>query len=132
MVKKEMYDQVFISTFEIGEDKLNDILEEEKLKNKISIYKIYDLFKKLYLNLHFRFENNFVDYTDYINILERKRKAVFLLFQNNESIIQNYIILEVKFERSCYSKIESLLHNIPIRASRNSKYINSIRTVIGI
>ena len=48
------------------------------------------------------------------------------------AIIQNYIILEVKFERSCYSKIESLLHNIPIRASRNSKYINSIRTVIGI
>ena len=47
-------------------------------------------------------------------------------------IMQNYIILEVKFERSCYNKIETLLHNIPIRASRNSKYINSIRAVIGI
>ena len=46
--------------------------------------------------------------------------------------IQNYIILEVKFERSCHKDIESLLHNIPIRASRNSKYINYIRAVIGI
>ncbi len=49
-----------------------------------------------------------------------------------KAIIQNYIILEVKFERTDYSKIESLLHNIPIRASRNSKYINSVRAVMGI
>jgi SPX domain protein involved in polyphosphate accumulation len=46
--------------------------------------------------------------------------------------IQNHLILEVKFERSNYRHIKNLLHNIPIRASRNSKYINSIRAVIGI
>ena len=56
------------------------------------------------------------------NELNLKKKAT----------IQNYFILEVKFERSYYNKIESLLHNIPIRASRNSKYINSMRAVIGI
>ena len=46
--------------------------------------------------------------------------------------IQNHLILEVKFERSNYRHIENLLHNIPIRASRNSRYINSIRAVMGI
>ena len=55
-----------------------------------------------------------------------------LLNLKKEAIVQNYIILEVKFERTDYSKIESLLHNIPIRASRNSKYINSVRAVMGI
>ena len=51
---------------------------------------------------------------------------------NKEAMIQNHIILEVKFERSSYNKIENLLHNIPFRASRNSKYINSIKAVMGI
>ncbi len=55
-----------------------------------------------------------------------------LLNLKKESIIQNYIILEVKFGRSSYSKIKDILHDIPIRASRNSKYINSIRAVIGV
>tara|TARA_B110000037_G_scaffold205398_1_gene250249 strand:+ start:1186 stop:1875 length:690 start_codon:yes stop_codon:yes gene_type:complete len=49
-----------------------------------------------------------------------------------EVMIQNHIILEVKFGRSSYNKIEDLLHNIPFRASRNSKYINSIKAVMGI
>jgi SPX domain protein involved in polyphosphate accumulation len=49
-----------------------------------------------------------------------------------EVMIQNHIILEVKFERSSYNKIDDLLYNIPFRASRNSKYINSIKAVMGI
>ena len=55
-----------------------------------------------------------------------------LLNLKKEAIIQNYIILEVKFERSSYNKMETLLNSIPIRASRNSKYINSIKAVMGI
>ena len=55
-----------------------------------------------------------------------------LLNLKKEAIVQNYIILEVKFDRSYYNKIEDFLHIILIRASRNSKYINSIRAVMGV
>ena len=55
-----------------------------------------------------------------------------LLNLKKEAIVQNYIILEVKFERSSYNEMQTLLHSIPIRASRNSKYINSIKAVMGI
>lgn len=85
-----------INTFDefkknIGENQLKYILWKEKLQNKISINNIYDLFEKLYLNIYIRYDYIFIDYEDYINNLENKKKAIFLLFQNNESIIQNYI-----------------------------------------
>lgn len=50
----------------------------------------------------------------------------------HKALIQKYIIVEFKFDRknSHYSK--KILKTLPFRISRNSKYINSIRSVTGI
>ncbi len=44
----------------------------------------------------------------------------------------NHLIIEVKFNRNMRYEINDLLDYMPIRNSRNSKYINSIRQVSGI
>ena len=44
----------------------------------------------------------------------------------------NHLIVEIKFDRNKRSEINDLLDHMPIRNSRNSKYINSIRQVSGI
>ena len=40
--------------------------------------------------------------------------------------------MEFKFNRQIKESIDSIMKQIPIRASRNSKYVNSIRAVTGI
>ena len=42
------------------------------------------------------------------------------------------MVMEFKFERKDRYRIEKLMNYIPIRSSRNSKYVNSIRAVTGI
>ncbi len=49
-----------------------------------------------------------------------------------KALRDNNLIIEIKFERNKRSEIQGLLDNMPIRNSRNSKYINSIRQVSGI
>lgn len=49
-----------------------------------------------------------------------------------KTLIQKYIVVEFKFDRSNNHLSEKLLKNLPFRISRNSKYINSIRSVSGI
>ena len=49
-----------------------------------------------------------------------------------KTISQNYIVLEIKFERKFREGIEDLISNIPIRISKNSKYINAFRSIYGI
>ncbi len=44
----------------------------------------------------------------------------------------NNLIVEIKFDRNLTSSLQGLLDYMPIRNSRNSKYINSIRQVSGI
>ena len=44
----------------------------------------------------------------------------------------NHLIVEIKFDRNKRSEINNLLDDIPIRNSRNSKYINSVRQVSGV
>tara|TARA_B110000037_G_C17045811_1_gene475632 strand:- start:358 stop:1047 length:690 start_codon:yes stop_codon:yes gene_type:complete len=127
-------------------------IEKLALENEIKFRTIKDTINKnLPLNARIFFDRNnkpqivnqyereyFISHDKKYRITIDKNMRIFNQRNNNElnlkktEIIQNYFILEVKFERSCYNKIETLLHNIPIRASRNSKYINSIRAVIGI
>jgi len=128
--------------------KIKDLILENQLNHKI----IKDsISKNLPLNARIFFDRNnnsqivnqykreyFISFDKRYRITIDKNMKIFN--QRNKSelnlkkkeIIQNYFILEVKFERSCYNKIETLLHNIPIRASRNSKYVNSIRAALGI
>jgi len=40
--------------------------------------------------------------------------------------------MEFKFSRKDRLEIDRLMNSIPIRSSRNSKYVNSIRAVTGI
>ena len=49
-----------------------------------------------------------------------------------KTISQNYIVLEIKFGRKSREGIEDLISNIPIRISKNSKYINAFRSIYGI
>ena len=51
---------------------------------------------------------------------------------SRKTISQNYIVLEIKFDRKSRKDIENLISNIPIRISKNSKYINAFRSVYGI
>ena len=128
--------------------KIKDLILENQLNHKI----IKDsISKNLPLNARIFFDRNnksqivnqykreyFISYDKRYRITIDKNMKIFN--QRNKSelnlkkkeIIQNYFILEVKFDRSCYNKIDTLLHNIPIRASRNSKYVNSIRAALGI
>ena len=51
---------------------------------------------------------------------------------SRKTISQNYIVLEIKFDRKSRENIEDLISNIPIRISKNSKYINAFRSIYGI
>ena len=44
---------------------------------------------------------------------------------------QNYLVIEFKFDKEDKQFINDLDINIPIKVSRNSKYINGIRSVVG-
>lgn len=44
---------------------------------------------------------------------------------------QNYLVIEFKFNKEDKKLINDLDINIPIKVSRNSKYINGIRSVLG-
>jgi len=47
-------------------------------------------------------------------------------------LTQPIVIVEFKFNRNDRKEAEELFENMPIRGSRNSKYVNSIRAVTGI
>ncbi len=49
-----------------------------------------------------------------------------------KTLAQRIMVMEFKFERKDRYRIEKLMNYIPIRSSRNSKYVNSIRAVTGI
>ena len=44
---------------------------------------------------------------------------------------QNYLVIEFKFNKEDKKFFNDLDINIPIKVSRNSKYINGIRSVVG-
>ena len=50
----------------------------------------------------------------------------------NKIKLQPIIIVEFKFDRNMESEMNKLMRGMPIRVSRSSKYINSIRAVTGI
>ena len=60
---------------------------------------------------------------------QRFKKKVNL---TNKTLIQKYIVVEFKFHRNNIDLSKSMLKSLPFRISRNSKYINSIRSVSGI
>ncbi len=49
-----------------------------------------------------------------------------------KTLSQRIIVMEFKFSRKDRLEIDRLMDSIPIRSSRNSKYVNSIRAVTGI
>ena len=48
-----------------------------------------------------------------------------------KTFAQRILVMEFKFDRNSTKDINNLVKDIPIRASRNSKYVNSIRAVTG-
>ena len=121
---------------------------ENKIDWKFVINKIYE---KLPLNIKFFFNNNnipqiinqyereyFISENKKFRITIDKNKKVFdqrkmqKVNLEKKTTIQNYIVIEIKFEKSCYNQAGDLLQNIPMRVSKKSKYINSIRAVTGI
>ena len=57
----------------------------------------------------------------------------FYKFPNllNKIITQSTVVMEFKFDRDEKGHLKNLIKSVPIRSSRNSKYINSIRAVTG-
>lgn len=49
-----------------------------------------------------------------------------------KTLSQRIIVMEFKFSRKDRLEIDNLMKSIPIRSSRNSKYVNSIRATTGI
>lgn len=49
----------------------------------------------------------------------------------NKSFIPDNVVIEVKFDRQHYDAAMKVIHGLPIRSSRNSKYMNSINAVTG-
>lgn len=50
---------------------------------------------------------------------------------NKKTLNQRVLIMEFKFDRKERARINKLMKYIPMRSSRNSKYVNSIRAVSG-
>jgi len=50
----------------------------------------------------------------------------------HKTFSQNYIVVEVKFDRGDRNFFDNYSIDLPIKASKNSKYINAIRAVTGI
>ena len=50
---------------------------------------------------------------------------------NKKTLSQRILVMEFKFDRRERLRINKLMKYIPIRSSRNSKYVNSIRAVSG-
>ena len=49
-----------------------------------------------------------------------------------KTLTQRFLVMEFKFDRKLIKEIGSLIKKVPLRSSRNSKYVNSIRAVTGI
>ena len=49
-----------------------------------------------------------------------------------KTLAQRFLVMEFKFNRNTINEISSLIKDVPIRSSRNSKYVNSIRAITGI
>ena len=47
------------------------------------------------------------------------------------SFLPENIVVEVKFDRDNYDIAKKVIHGMPIRSSRNSKYMNSVNAVTG-
>lgn len=82
--------------------------------------------------------NYLISFDKKIRITLDRDHKVFDLRNNSKINLKHYylmpknIIMEVKFEKKLKEIANSLLTNIPVRQSKNSKYINSLRCVSGI
>ena len=64
-----------------------------------------------------------------INVFDQRIKKIPNF--SKKAFTQNMIVLEIKFDRKIRKKLNDFLNDMPIRVSRNSKYVNSIRAVNG-
>lgn len=48
-----------------------------------------------------------------------------------KTYFQPHIVIEFKYDRNCSKNIQNSLSDFPIRIGRNSKYVNSARSVLG-
>ena len=75
-------------------------------------------------------KQNLSGYDQSHNIYDQRFKKKVNL--TNKTLIQKYIVVEFKFHKNNIDLSKSMLKTLPFRISRNSKYINSIRSVSGI
>ncbi len=107
----------------------NNLPEREKLLFKFNSHpKIINQYKRDY----------FVSNDNKIRITMDKNHNVYdqryFNYPNfkKKTLTQRFLVMEFKFERKDRLKVEKLMNYIPMRSSRNSKYVNSIRAVTGI
>ena len=63
------------------------------------------------------------------NIFDQRQRSTMNI--TKRAVIPDNLVIEVKFDRKYHNTAASVIHGIPIRSSRNSKYINSINAVSG-
>ena len=51
---------------------------------------------------------------------------------NNKIILSDLMVIEFKFKDDLFENVNHILKDFPIKASKNSKYINAIRSISGI
>ena len=85
-----------------------------------------------YLRDYFISSNNKIRITVDRNLFVYDQR--YSLFPNikKKTLTQPVVIVEFKFNRENRDEAEELFGNMPIRGSRNSKYVNCIRAVTGI
>ena len=88
------------------------------------------------INRYFR--DYFTNHDDEIRItIDRFHEIFDQRYSNNfnfrkKTYSQRIVVMEFKFERGNKNFVDELMKSVPIRSSRNSKYVNSIRAVTGL
>jgi SPX domain protein involved in polyphosphate accumulation len=86
-----------------------------------------------YYREYFRSFNNKIRIT-----IDRNLKIFDQIHQSNklnflqETITQNYFVLEIKFNKEDKKFLNDINFNLPIKLNKNSKYINGMRSIMGI
>ena len=129
--------------FKINFDKFSDKINLKKFSKNISLNlpkreKIFFESQSIPKIVNRYQRDYFTNYNDAIRVtLDRNHEIFDQRFVkefnfSKTTLSQRVLVMEFKFNRQIKESIDSIMKQIPIRASRNSKYVNSIRAVTGI
>lgn len=123
---------------------INENLNWKSIKNIISD-NLNSIYKDFFINnsnpqiINSYKRDYFISFNKKIRITVDKKHKIFdqrmYNFPNfkKRKLKQNYLVVEFKFNRKDLIYYKELLHKfIPIQISKNSKYINGLRAVMGI